>query len=159
MELEYYTKIIGAITASTAMIGGGYTLADKFGVFHKDILVWAPEHFQISSGPINQPFNVIVARQKLREDCDVTDFRLEVRDANLRVHPVTPDITVFAGPAGNKVDKFAYSISIPPEHQKMIAPGKAVLLGRIKYKCPEGEILVQYPRHENMTFTIKESNV
>ena len=64
MELEYYTKIIGAITASTAMIGGGYTLADKFGVFHKDILKWSPEHFQISDAPANGEFKVVVARQK-----------------------------------------------------------------------------------------------
>ncbi len=60
MELEYYTKIIGAVTASTAMIGGGYTLADKFGVFHKDILKWSPEHFQISDAPANGEFKVVV---------------------------------------------------------------------------------------------------
>ena len=72
MELEYYTKVIGAITASTAMIGGGYTLADKFGVFHKDILKWAPEHFQISDAPANGEFKAVVARQKIRDDCEVT---------------------------------------------------------------------------------------
>lgn len=154
MGLEPITKAIGAATALIAMLGGGYTLVEKWGFLRKDILRWAPEHFSISSGPVNGQFEVVVARQKLREDCDVTDFRLEIRDAKLRVHPVNPDVTVFAGPAGGKVDKFAYTISIPKEHQPMVAAGKAVLLGRIKYKCPEGDTLVQYPRHENMQFEI-----
>lgn len=148
------TKIVAFLTAIVTLAGGSYTLADKFGWFKKDVLRWAPEHFSISSGPINKPFDVIVARQKLREDCDVTDFRLEIRDSKLHVHPVKPDITVFAGPAGDKMDKFAYSVSIAPEHQGMVATGKATLLGRIKYKCPEGEVLVQYPRHANMQFEI-----
>ena len=81
MELEYYTKIIGAVTASTAMIGGGYTLADKFGY----------------------------------------KFTL---DANSQV-----------------------------------TPGVATLMAHIKYKCPEGEVIVNYPSHKNLMFTIKESNV
>lgn len=155
MELEPVTKIVGAASAVIAMLGGGYTLVDKVGWLKKDILKWAPEHFQISSGPVSEPFKVIVARQKLREDCDVQEFRLEVRDSELRVHPVKPDIAVFSGPAADKVDKFAYTISFAPEHQHMVASGKAVLLGRIKYKCPEGDTLVQYPRHANMQFEIK----
>lgn len=154
LSVEPITKIIAMLTAVVTLAGGSYAFGDKLGWFKKDILRWSPEHFSISSGPINKPFNVIVARQKLREDCEVTDFRLEIRDSSLRVHPVKPDITVFAGPAGDKVDKFAYSISIPKDHQGQIAPGKAVLLGRIKYKCPEGEVLVQYPRHANMQFEI-----
>ena len=148
------TKIVAFLTAVVTLAGGGYTLGDKLGWFKKEILRWAPEHFSISSGPATGKFDVIVARQKLREDCDVTDFRLEIRDSKLHVHPVKPDITVFAGPVGDKVDKFAYSISIAPEHQSMVATGKATLLGRIKYKCPEGETLVQYPDHENMQFEI-----
>ena len=153
MELDL-TKTIGAVSATIAMLGGGYGLADKVGWLKKDILRWAPEHFSVSSGPITGKFDVVVARQKLREDCDVTDFRLEIRDSKLHVHPVKPDITVFAGPAGDKVDKFAYSISVVPERQNMVATGKATLLGRIKYKCPEGDVLVQYPRHDNMSFLV-----
>jgi hypothetical protein len=106
MELEYYTKIIGAVTASTAMIGGGYTLADKFGMFHKDILKWAPEHFQISDAPANGEFKVVVARQKIRDNCEVMSFKLEVRDSELVVHPAKPSIATFSGPASDTVDKF-----------------------------------------------------
>jgi hypothetical protein len=148
------TKIVAFLTAVVTLAGGGYTFGDKLGWFKKDILRWEPEEFRISDGPVNGVFKVIVARQKLRDDCDVLEFRLEVRDSDLRVHPVKPDIAVFAGPAANKVDKFAYGFSFQPEHQSMIALGKAVLLGRIKYKCPEGEVLVQYPRHKNMEFEI-----
>ena len=154
MQLDSVTKIIGAVGAIVAMMGGGYGLADKIGWLKKDILRWAPEHFQVSSGPVSGAFKVTVARQKLRDHCDVQEFRLEVRDSELRVHPVKPDIAVFSGPVADKVDKFAYTISFAPEHQNMVAPGKAVLLGRIKYKCPEGETLVQYPRHPNMQFEI-----
>ena len=39
------TKAIGAVAASIAAIGGGYTLADKFGWFDRAILEWSPEHF------------------------------------------------------------------------------------------------------------------
>jgi hypothetical protein len=36
-----------------------------------------------------------------------------------------------------------------------IASGKATLLATIKYKCPEGERVVQYPRHTNLSFDLK----
>jgi hypothetical protein len=36
-----------------------------------------------------------------------------------------------------------------------IAGGKATLLATIKYKCPEGERVVQYPRHANLSFNLK----
>jgi hypothetical protein len=29
------------------------------------------------------------------------------------------------------------------------------LLATIKYKCPEGERIVQYPRHANLSFELK----
>lgn len=148
------TKIVAFLTALVTLAGGSYALGDKLGWFKRDILRWAPEEFSITNGSVSGKFDVTVARQKLRDDCDVLEFRLEVRDSKLHVHPVTPDIAVFAGPVGNKVDKFAYSFSFSKDHQNMIATGKAVLLGRIKYKCPEGETLVQYPRHANMQFEI-----
>ena len=34
----------------------------------KDILTWAPEHFQISDAPVDGTFDVIVAREKLRDE-------------------------------------------------------------------------------------------
>ena len=36
-----------------------------------------------------------------------------------------------------------------------IFEGKATLLATIKYKCPEGERVVQYPRHPNLSFDLK----
>ena len=61
---EDVTKTVGAITAVIAMTGGGYTLVEKFGVFKKDILEWAPEHFQISDAPSSGEFRVVVARKE-----------------------------------------------------------------------------------------------
>ena len=154
MELEYYTKIIGAVTASTAMIGGGYTLADKFGVFKKDILKWSPEHFEISDSTATGEFKVVVARQKIRDDCEVTSFKLEVRDSDFVVHPAKPSIATFSGPASDKVDKFGYKFVL--DTNQPVAVGPATLLAHIKYKCPEGDVVVNYPAHKNLTFTIKE---
>jgi hypothetical protein len=39
--------------------------------------------------------------------------------------------------------------------KEKIAEGKATLLATIKYKCPEGERVVQYPRHPNLSFNLK----
>jgi hypothetical protein len=39
--------------------------------------------------------------------------------------------------------------------KEKIAPGTATLLATIKYKCPEGERIVQYPRHANLSFDLK----
>jgi hypothetical protein len=40
-------------------------------------------------------------------------------------------------------------------NKENIANGKATLLATIKYRCPEGERVVQYPRHENLSFELK----
>ena len=40
-------------------------------------------------------------------------------------------------------------------YKEKIAPGSATLLATIKYKCPEGERVVQYPRHANLSFYLK----
>ena len=67
-DIENITKGIGVVTATFALIGGGYTLYDKLGI-EDPILEWAPQYFEISDGPADGEFRVIVAREKLRDDC------------------------------------------------------------------------------------------
>jgi hypothetical protein len=153
-DMENITKAIGVITASFAMIGGGYTLLDRVGT--KDILTWAPEYFEISDGPTDGSFDVIVAREKHRDDCSVEGFKLEVKDSKYVIHTATPSVAKFSGPASDKIDKFGFSFTIDKEHQNMIAEGIATLLAHIYYKCPEGSVVVNYPDHENLQFKITE---
>lgn len=157
-ELENYTKSIAAVSATVAAIGGGVTLSNKLGFFDKPILEWAPEHFEISDGPVNGPFRVIVAREKIRDDCDVTGFTLEIRDSQYIVHPATPSVTKFSGPANDRVDKFGYNVYIHEGHYDRVALGEATLLATINYQCPEGPIVVYYPDHENLRFNIERSS-
>jgi len=152
--IEQAAKAIGAVAAAVAAIGGSYTLADKMGLFRDPILKWSPEHFQISSGKANGEFKVVVARQKIRDDCEVTNFKIEVKDADFVVHPAVPSISTFSGPASDVVDKFGYKFTFTPEVQKKIAHGDATLMAHIKYKCPEGEVVINYPNHKNLTFRI-----
>jgi len=151
-DVENITKSIGIVTASFAMIGGGYTMWDKLS--SKDILTWAPEHFEVSDGPVDGTFDVIVAREKHRDDCKVEGFKLEVKDSKYMVHTATPSIAKFSGPASDKIDKFGYSFTIDEEHQHMIPEGEATLLVHIDYMCPEGPVVVNYPDHENLRFNI-----
>ena len=155
MDVETITKGIGAVTATFALIGGGYTLSDKLGLFDKPILVWSPEHFEITDGPVNGPFRVVVAREKIRDDCDVTGFTLEIRDSEYVVHPVTPSVTKFSGPANDRVDKFAYDVFFREGSYDQVALGEATLLATINYTCPEGPVVVHYPDHENVRFNIE----
>ena len=152
IDVENITKGIGVVTAAFALIGGGYTLFGKFE--DKSILEWSPEHFEISDGLVNGEFKVVVAREKLRDDCSVEGFRLEVRDSEYVVHPAKPSIAKFSGPANDKVDKFGYKITIEKHHQSKVAKGEATLLAHIDYKCPEGEVVVNYPDHQNLRFNI-----
>ena len=152
VDVENITKGIGVITASFALVGGGYTLWDK--LESKDILTWAPEHFQVSDGPVDGTFDVVVAREKHRDDCKVEGFRLEVKDSKYMVHTASPSIAKFSGPASDKVDKFGYSFTIDEEHRDMIPEGEATLLVHIDYMCPEGAVVVNYPDHENLRFQI-----
>ena len=46
------TKVIGAVAASVAALGGSYTLADKFGWLDRAILEWSPQHFNIPAAKI-----------------------------------------------------------------------------------------------------------
>ena len=151
MDIESITKGIGVVTATFALIGGGYTLYDKLGI-EDPILEWAPEYFEISDGETDDDFKVVVARQKLRDDCKVTGFRLEVRDSDFVVHKATPSIAKFSGPASDKVDKFGYYFTI--ENHNEVEVGEATLLAHIDYECPEGPVIVNYPDHENLKFNI-----
>jgi hypothetical protein len=153
-DIENITKGIGVITASLALVGGGYTLWDK--LENKDILTWAPEHFEISDGPRNGTFDVIVAREKHRDDCSVEGFTLEVKDSKYMVHAAKPGMTKFSGPASDKIDKFGFTFTIDEEHKDMIPAGEATLLARIDYACPEGPVVVSYPDHKNLRFNITE---
>lgn len=145
-----------AVGAVVAAISGGVTLSGNLGYhwFERPVLAWAPEHFSVRDGYISEGFTVVVARQKLRDDCEVTSFEVEIRDSDYIVHPMTPSLAKFSGPASDTVDMFGYKIYVPEDHAHEIALGRATLLARIKYSCPEGEQLVTYPEHENLTFTI-----
>lgn len=155
-DIENITKGIGVVTATFALIGGGYTMWDK--LKSRDILTWAPEYFSISDGPRDGTFDVVVAREKHRDDCKVEGFTLEVKDSKFMVHTASPSVSKFSGPASNKIDKFGYSFTIDKEHQHMIPPGTATLLARIDYKCPEGPVVVSYPDHDNLKFQILPNN-
>ena len=152
-DVENITKGIGVVTATFALIGGGYTLWDK--LENKDILTWAPEHFSVSNAPVGGTFDVIVAREKHRDDCSVEGFTLEVKDSKYMVHTATPSIAKFSGPASDKIDKFGFSFTIDKEHIDMIKSGTATLLAHIDYLCPEGPVVVNYPDHKNLEFEIK----
>jgi len=151
ISLDIITKSIAAITATLALAGGGYTLWDKLKPI-QPILTWHGEYFKIESGPANSEFAVIVAREKHRDDCEVKEFKLEVKDSAFQVHTAKSSVSVFSGPASNKIDKFGYRITLP-NHTK-VAPGIATLMANIKYKCPEGEVIVNYPDHPNLSFNI-----
>ncbi len=147
-------KVISAVAASVAALGGTYTLGDKFGWFDKAILEWAPEHFKIASAKIGEPVSVTVARIKKRDDCSVEAFTPTVRDASGMMHEAVPSTSKFTGPAGNQIDTFSYQLVV--SNKEAIAPGKATLTAVIKYKCPEGERVVTYPRHENLSFVLEK---
>lgn len=150
--VENITKSIGVVTATFALVGGGYTLWDKFE--SKDILTWAPEYFSVSDGLRDGTFDVIVAREKHRDDCSVEDFTLEVKDSKYMVHTASPSVSKFSGPASDKIDKFGFSFTIDIEHQHTISLGTATLLASIDYMCPEGPVVVSYPDHKNLRFGI-----
>jgi hypothetical protein len=146
------TKVIGAVAASVAALGGSYTLADKFGWFDRAIIEWSPENFKIVADA-GKPITVTVARIKKRDDCSVESFTPSIRDAAGMMHEATTTASKFSGPAGPEIDTFTYELTMV--RKEKIASGKATLLATIKYKCPEGERVVQYPRHKNLSFELK----
>ena len=155
IDADEIKKWLGVITAAFTVIGGGYTAVEKTSLFKKPILSWSPEHFSISSGPATGQFKVIVAREKHRDDCSVEEFKLEVRDSSMIVHNAKPSIPKFSGPASNKVDKFGYTIMI--ENPEAVSAGTATLLAHIHYKCPEGNVVINYPDHKNLQFEVTKS--
>lgn len=154
IDTESITKPVAAVTAVMAMIGGGYSLYDKIKLPPRDVLKWDAEHFTISNGPASGQFKVVVARQKIRDDCTVEDFSLEVRDSDFIVHKAAPSVAKFSGPASPTVDKFGYTMTI--EKPEGVALGEAKLIARIMYKCPEGNVVIAYPDHKNLNFNIEE---
>ena len=153
IDTDSITKPIAVVTAVMAMIGGGYTLYDKVKLPPKDILRWDADHFSISNGVASGAFKVIVARQKIRDDCTVEDFSLEVRDSDFIVHKAMPSVAKFSGPASPTVDKFGYTMTI--EGHENVAIGSAKLIARITYKCPEGNFVIAYPDHKNLSFIVE----
>jgi len=153
MDIDSVKTYIGIATAAVGLAAGGYQAADKIGWLQKPILEWYPEHFSITSGPANEPFKVVVAREKLRDDCTVENFILDVRDSELLVHQTTPSITTFMGPANHKVDTFAYTFTF--NEPEKVSEGVATLIAYIHYGCPEGPVVVQYPDHPNLTFNVE----
>ena len=153
MELPKITPIIQFATASFALAIGGYTAGEKFGWFKNEIIAWAPEHFRIVDTKLGAPITVTVARIKRRDDCSVEGFNVTVRDGAGVVHEAQPSMSRFTGPAGPEIDTFTYQLTL--SDKETIAPGKATLLATIKYKCPEGERTVTYPRHQNLTFMME----
>lgn len=154
MELPKLTPIVQFCTAAFALAVGGYTAGDKFGWWSSErpVLIWAPEYFKIADTKIGEPINVRVARIKKRDDCSVESFTPTVRDAAGMVHEATPSISKFTGPGGPKVDMFSYQLTLSTK--EAITPGKATLTATIKYKCPEGERVVTYPGHDNLSFSL-----
>lgn len=156
-NLEKAGKVIAAISATIALLVSSTTLVEKFGWLQqakKPILTWAPEHFSITSGSAYEEFKVIAAREKHRDDCSVEDFKLEIRDSEFITHLAIPSIARFSGPASAKVDKFGFTMTI--KNPEKVAPGVAMLVAHIEYKCPEGLVLLNYPDHKNLTFLISQ---
>jgi hypothetical protein len=154
IEIPKLTPIVQFVTASFALVVGGYTAGDKFGWFQREIIQWEPAHFKIVDAKIGQPVTVTVARVKKRDDCSVEAFQPTVRDGSGMIHEATPSMSKFTGPAGPEIDTFTYELTISDKEK--LAPGKATLLAIIKYKCPEGERTVTYPRHQNLTFMLEK---
>ena len=153
MELPKLTPVVQFATASFALAVGGYSAGEKFGWFKNEIITWTPEHFRIVDTKIGAPITVTVARIKRRDDCSVEGFNVTVRDGGGMIHEATPSMSRFTGPAGPEIDTFTYQLTM--SDKETVAPGRATLLATIKYKCPEGERTVTYPRHPNLTFALE----
>ena len=154
IDSDAITKPIAVVTAVMAMIGGGYSLFEKIKLPPPEILKWDAEHFSVSNSHAYGAFKVIVARQKIRDDCTVEEFGLEVRDSDYIVHNAKPSVAKFSGPANPKVDKFGYTITL--ENPDSVAVGPAQLFARIVYKCPEGNVVISYPDQKNLTFNVED---
>jgi hypothetical protein len=41
------------------------------------------------------------------------------------------------------------------EGHENVAVGSAKLIARITYKCPEGNVVIAYPDHKNLSFNVE----
>lgn len=156
MGFDTVKVVAGSLGAVVALVSGTFTLSDKVGfeLWDRPVLEWSPENFRVEDGYIMDGFKVIVARQKLRDDCDVVGFSVQIRDSDYLVHPTVTSVTKFSGPAGDSVEMFGYRVYLHEMHTEKFALGEATLIGQLKYECPEGEKLVTYPSHPNLNFTV-----
>ena len=76
-----------------------------------------------------------------------------MKDSEYRIHTAVSSVAKFSGPASDTIDKFGYSFTISSDESE-IATGTATLLAHIYYKCPEGDVVVNYPDHQNLKFEI-----
>lgn len=158
MSFDTVKTVAGGLAAVVALATGALNFSDKIGVelWSRPVLAWAPEEFSVTGGPANEGFKVIAARRKFRDDCEVVGFLVEIRDADYIVFPATPSTAKFSGAASETVEKFGFFVYLHEMDVAKIAVGRAILLGQIKYQCPEGEKIVAYPAHENLSFVIEE---
>lgn len=156
MSLDAVKTVAGAAAAVVGLASGALTLSGKIGVelWSRPILEWAPEQFEVLGGPADEGFKVVAARTKLRDDCEVVGFTVEIRDADYIVYPGTPSATRFSGAASGVVEKFGFYVFLHEMDIEKVRPGTATLLAQIKYSCPEGEKIVTYPPMLN--FQIEE---
>jgi hypothetical protein len=145
--LDEVKVVAGIMAAVVGVFSGVVTLSGKLGfeIWSRPILEWAPEQFDVVGGPADEGFRVVAARKKLRDDCEVVGFTVEVRDSDFIVFPATPSAMKFSGAASDVVEKFGYYVFLHEMDVHKVRPGVATLLGQIKYRCPEGEKIVTYP--------------
>ena len=157
MSFDNVKAVAGGLAAVVALATGTLNFSDKLGLelWSRPILEWAPEEFSVAGGPANEGFKVIAARRKFRDDCEVVGFTVEIRDADYIVYPASSSASKFSGAASETVDKFGYFVYLHEMDVAKVAPGRALLLAQIKYECPEGEKIVAYPAHENLSFEIE----
>ena len=146
LNLDNIKTTIAVVSGLIAATAGGYKFLDSAG-YHwtRPVLTWHAEHFDITDAPINGEFRIVVAREKHRDDCEVVEFSISVRDSNLMVHAATPGIATFSGPASDTVDMFAYNFYMREEDYEIVNTGVATFIGKIVYDCPEGTQHVYYP--------------
>ena len=156
MSLDTVKLVAGSLAAVVGLASGTLTLTNKVGIdlWERPILEWAPEQFVVEGGAADEGFKVIAARTKLRDDCEVIGFTVEIRDADFIVFPASPSVTKFSGAAGDSVEKFGFYVYLHEMDIPKVAYGAATLLAQVKYQCPEGEKRVTYP--SGLDFVIGE---
>lgn len=145
--LDEVKVVAGILAAVVGVFSGVVSLSGKLGfeLWSRPILEWAPDQFEVVGGPADEGFKVLAARTKLRDDCEVVGFSVEVRDSDYIVYPGTPSTARFSGAASGVVEKFGFYVFLHEMDVAKVSPGPATLLGQIKYRCPEGEKIVTYP--------------